>query len=95
MYLNSGYMAEQDAYDPAGLIREAYRINGIGREDCRTIFLDWVLQQRERFEMRDAVNAMLEKYSSEPSDHPMTLTLREAVEEPPAPKRRGGARGRR
>ncbi|MEL7468493.1 MAG: hypothetical protein AAFN27_08560 [Pseudomonadota bacterium] len=88
-------MAEQDAYDPAGLIREAYRIDGIGREDCRTIFLDWVLQQRERFEMRDAVNAMLKKFASEPSDHPMTLTLREAIEEPPAPKRRGGARGRR
>ncbi|MEM7683440.1 MAG: hypothetical protein ACFB03_10645 [Paracoccaceae bacterium] len=88
-------MAEQDGYDPAGLIREAYRIDGIGREDCRTIFLDWVLQQRERFEMRDAVNAMLEKYSGEPADHPMTLTLREAIEAPPAPKRRGGARGRR
>ncbi|MEM9060740.1 MAG: hypothetical protein AAGD13_09800 [Pseudomonadota bacterium] len=88
-------MTEQDPYDPAGLIREAYRIDGIGREDCRTIFLDWVIQQRDRFDMSAAVHAMLHKHAGEPADHPMTLTLREAIEEAPSPKRRGGARGRR
>lgn len=88
-------MAEKDPYDPAGLIREAFRIDGIGREDCRTIFLDWVIGQRERFDMTEAVNAMLARHAAEPADHPMTLTLREALEDTGPPKRRGGARARR
>ena len=88
-------MAEQDPFDPAGLIREAFRIEGIGREDCRTIFLDWVIGQRDRFDMTEAVEAMLVRYADEPADHPMMAVLREAVETAPAAGRRGGARGRR
>ncbi|MEM7210962.1 MAG: hypothetical protein AAF479_03555 [Pseudomonadota bacterium] len=88
-------MAEQDPYDSAGLIREAFRIEGIGREDCRSIFLDWVIGHRERFDMTKAVEAMLARHSGEPADHPMTLTLREALETAGPPKRRGGARARR
>ena len=88
-------MAEKDPHDPAGLIREAFRIEGIGREDCRTIFLDWVIGQREQFDMTVAVQAMLARHSGEASDHPMMLTLREAVEKAPAARRRGGARARR
>ena len=29
--------------DPKGLIREAYRIEGITAAQCRSIFLDWAL----------------------------------------------------
>jgi len=29
--------------DPKGLIYEAYRIDGITKPECRTIFLDWAL----------------------------------------------------
>ena len=29
--------------DPSNLIHEAYRIEGIGLEDCRAIFFDWAL----------------------------------------------------
>ena len=88
-------MAEKDPHDPAGLIREAFRIEGIGYQDCRTIFLDWVIGQREQFDMTEAVQAMLVRYAAEPADHPMMLVLREAVEQAPAARRRGGARGRR
>ena len=88
-------MAEKDPHDPSGLIREAFRIEGITREDCRTIFLDWVIGLRERFDMTDAVHAMLARHVAEPDDHPMMLTLREAIEQAPTPQRRGGARARR
>lgn len=88
-------MAQQDAYDPAGLIRESFRIDGIGREDCRSIFLDWVIGQRERFDMTEAVREMLARHAGEPGDHPMMLTLREALETAGPAKRRGGARARR
>ena len=29
--------------DPMGLIRESYRIDGIGVAECRSIFLDWAI----------------------------------------------------
>ena len=32
-----------EADDPKGLIREAYRIDGIGAGECRSIFMDWAL----------------------------------------------------
>jgi len=32
-----------DARDPRGLIREAYKIDGITASQCRSIFLDWAL----------------------------------------------------
>ena len=88
-------MAEKDPNDPAGLIREAFRIEGIGYQDCRTIFLDWVIGQREQFDMSEAVQAMLVRYVGEPGDHPMMRVLREAVAQAPTARRRGGARARR
>ena len=33
-----------DALDPAGLIREAFCIDGITAQDCRVIFLDWAIK---------------------------------------------------
>ena len=32
-----------DDLDPKGLIRESYRIAGIGEPECRAIFLDWAI----------------------------------------------------
>ena len=29
--------------DPKGLIADAYRIDGIDKAECRSIFLDWAL----------------------------------------------------
>ena len=34
---------QRDPNDPKGLIRESYRIEGIGPGECRTICLDWAL----------------------------------------------------
>jgi len=36
---------EDDAHplDPRGLIREAYRMKGLTKAGCRSIFLDWAL----------------------------------------------------
>lgn len=83
-----------DPYDPKGLIREAYRINGISAPECRTIFLDWALGVPSGTDPRDAVAALLTLYADEPADHPMTLTLKDALAAPNAAKRRGGRAGR-
>ncbi len=83
-----------DAHDPKGLIREAYRIEGIGAPECRTIFLDWALGVPPGTDPRKAVAALLDLYAQEPPDHPMTRTLKDALAAPVQPKRRGGRAGR-
>ncbi|MEZ5769853.1 MAG: hypothetical protein R3D80_21060 [Paracoccaceae bacterium] len=50
---------ENHVYDPRGLIREAYRIEGIGPEEVRTIFLDWALSRPEGADQRDQIAALL------------------------------------
>ena len=83
-----------DPNDPKGLIREAYRIEGISLPECRTIFLDWALGVPSDADPRLAVTALLERYAGERQDHPMTDTLKEALNESAAPKRRGGRAAR-
>ena len=83
-----------DALDPAGLIREAYRIDGITAPDCRVIFLDWAMKGSVPDDLRARVRALLDQYAGEPADHPMTQTLRAGLSETPAPRRRGGRAGR-
>ena len=77
--------------DPKGLIREAYRMEGIGAPECRSIFLDWALSvpgddQRER------IVRLLDRYGDE--GHPMTGVLREALDAPARTGRRGGRAAR-
>lgn len=84
----------KDSHDPKGLIREAYRIEGISAQECRTIFLDWALGVPPGMEPRDAVTVLLDRYAGEPADHPMTVTLKDALATQAAPKRRGGRAGR-
>ena len=81
-----------DALDPRALIREAYRIEGIGPEDCRSIFLDWALGAKEG---RDeaAAAALLARYGTEHPHHPMTALLRQAAEADARPRGRRGRRG--
>lgn len=88
-------MEPVDPLDPRGLIRESYRIEGIGPQDCRSIFLDWALGKKEGGD-REAAAALLARYAPDAPDHPMTAVLREAAEAP-APKRgrAGGSMGRR
>jgi hypothetical protein len=90
-------MSAQDAaatYDPRDLIREAYRIEGISIEDCRTIFLDWALGLKDGQDAVEAAKALLTHYADQPADHPMTAVLTASLEETARPRRRGGVRAR-
>lgn len=79
-----------DALDPRGLIREAYRIEGVTAQDCRSIYLDWALGLSG--DAAGATRALLARYAEEAPDHPMTAVLREGVETAARPR---GARPRR
>jgi hypothetical protein len=80
--------------DPRGLIAEAYRIDGIGPAECRSIFLDWALGIREAGP--EHLRALLALYGPEHPRHPMTAVLEEGLGRAASPPvRRGGATGRR
>lgn len=82
-------------YDSRNLIGEAYRIEGIGAADCRSIFLDWALGLPAGVAAAEAAAALIAHHAP-PADHPMTALLREAAEGPEGRgQRRGGAEGRR
>lgn len=85
----------RDDLDPKGLIRESYRIDGIVAPECRSIFLDWALSVPLGTDTRGLVQSLLERHADEPAEHPMTLTLRAALNTPDPSRRRGGAMGRR
>ncbi|MEL6912986.1 MAG: hypothetical protein AAFP13_00655 [Pseudomonadota bacterium] len=86
-------MDMQDA-DPKGLIRESYRIEGITGGECRSIFLDWAIGVAEGADTLARIRFLLEAYGDEAPAHPMTHTLRAALETPPATGRRGGRKAR-
>lgn len=87
-------MSASDPLDPKGLIREAFRIDGIDSADCRTIFLDWALSTSGEGDMRANVEALLVRYDAEPEDHPMRAVLIEGLEKARTPARRGGWKSR-
>lgn len=80
--------------DPRGLIKEAFRIDGITGEECRSVFLDWALGVPVGAEATELVKVLLTTYADEPEDHPMTQTLKAALAEKAAPRRRGGRAAR-
>ncbi|MCA8880684.1 MAG: hypothetical protein KDA73_12195 [Rhodobacteraceae bacterium] len=84
----------RDAIDPKDLIAESYRIDGIGAEECRSIFLDWALSTELPKGHAPAVRALLERHGAAHPDHPMTVVLREAAAQPRPAGRRGGRAGR-
>jgi hypothetical protein len=89
----SGMKGELDI-DPRGLIHEAYRIEGIGPEDCRTIFFDWAVGLPEGATPAH-LRRLIAHYGPSHPDHPMTAVLNEGLSrsaEPP--KRRGGRKAR-
>jgi hypothetical protein len=88
-------MTTPDTHDPRGLIREAYRIDGITLAECRSIFFDWALSRPEDGREAEAIGGLLAGYGAGAPDHPMTAVLREGLAGAAAPKgRRGGRRGR-
>ena len=80
-------------YDPRGLIREAFRIDGIGAEDCRAIFFDWVMGLKPGEDVRAHADALRGLYADQPSDHPMHALLSDAAKAPGQSQR--GRRRRR
>lgn len=87
-------MKERDANDPKGLIREAYRIDGITIGECRSIFLDWALSLADGADTRPALETLIARYGSDAADHPMTQVMREGLTAADTPRRRGGWRSR-
>ncbi|GGH19866.1 hypothetical protein SAMN05444007_101298 [Cribrihabitans marinus] len=84
----------EDTSDPKGLIREAYRIEGIGAAECRSIFLDWALSLPEGLDQAQALRALHMRFAADHPDHPMTEVLRQGLGRTDAPRRRGGWRSR-
>ena len=83
-----------DPNDHKGLIREAYRIDGITMPECRGIFLDWALSLPEDRDQKQALTALHTFYSAQAGDHPMTRILAESLQSVQVPGRRGGWRNR-
>lgn len=88
-------MNDAHELDRTKVIREAYRIEGIGLEDCRSIFLEWLLGLPDGLNGNEAAQVLLTHHADQPTDHPMTIVLREAVQGRAKARRRGGAMGRR
>ena len=80
------------AEDPKGLISEAYKIEGITAEECRSIFMDWALSMPDGTGPQAPIMTLLERHGQ--PDHPMTVVLREALAPAERPRRRGGWRSR-
>ena len=83
-----------DADDPKALIREAYRIDGIGAGECRSIFLDWAMSLPDGAAAGPVIERLLARYGGDHPGHPMTEVLTEGLARAEAPRRRGGRASR-
>lgn len=81
-------------YDPKGLVREAYRIDGITAGECRSIFLDWALSVPLGADHLALIAALLDHYGAAQAGHPMTQVLRDGLARKPQTGRRGGRAAR-
>lgn len=89
-----GMRRDPDPMDPKGLIRESFAIEGISLPECRSILMDWALSLPDDMPPERAIRALLSRHQGAPRDHPMQQVLREGLNTPPAPRRRGGRAGR-
>lgn len=87
-------MKYDDPLDHKGLIHEAYRIDGIIIEECRSIFLDWALSLPEGTDTQTAISHFLDRYGADNPDHPMTVVLQQGQQAAARPRRRGGWKSR-
>ena len=87
-------MSRGEPNDPKGLIRESYRIEGITKAECRSIFLDWALSLPLEQDTGAAIAALIAHYGTGAPHHPMSEVLNEGRTGLTAPRRRGGWRGR-
>ncbi|MCP3972458.1 MAG: hypothetical protein GY717_19485 [Rhodobacteraceae bacterium] len=83
-----------DEIDKTGLIREAYRIEGITPGECRSIFTDWAIRLPAGIMPQEAIATLLDSYGGAAPEHPMSAILRAGLQPPARPVRRGGRRPR-
>lgn len=67
------------ASDPRGLIFEAYKIDGISSEDCRSIFFDWALGLHSDCDAFKEVITLKDIYVKDNPGHPMNQVLKEGL----------------
>lgn len=79
--------------DPKGLIFEAYRIEGITKAECRSVFLDWALSLSSDSDTHSSMRRLLALYGTDPA-HPMSEVISEGLHTIATPRRRGGWRSR-
>lgn len=80
--------------DPKGLILEAYRIEGITKSECRSIFLDWALSLPMEQDTAKAMRDLVVRHADKNPGHPMNEVINEGLTGLAAPRRRGGWRSR-
>lgn len=85
--------------DPKNLIRESFRIEGIGAAECRSIFVDWALSLPDGVQPVPAIRLLLDRYAPKAAPgtqvHPMVEVLVEGAQSAgTAARRRGGRAGR-
>ena len=85
---------DEKTLDPKGLIRESYRIEGIGAPECRSIFLDWAIGVPAGADPKIRIRELLALYGKDNPDHPMTEVLTEGLKAPAQTGRRGGRAAR-
>jgi len=78
--------------DPSNLIHEAFRIEGIGPEECRAIFFDWAMGLDAKIDMVTAAKTLHADLAAEIPDHPMSKLLTEASQGMTLGRRRSGRR---
>lgn len=67
------------ACDPRGLISDAYRIDGISLEECRSIFLDWAIGVPDGENVIEHISLIYAQYSAQFTKHPMTSILYDGI----------------
>ena len=65
--------------DPRGLIYEAYKIEEITSEDCRSIFFDWALGLNSELNAFDELTKLYSVYAKDNPTHPMSVVLKEGL----------------
>jgi hypothetical protein len=80
--------------DPTDVIHEAYRIEGIGPEECRAIFFDWALGLDAEVDVVAAARILHADLAGKNPDHPMSGLLAEASLGVPPGRSRAGRRRR-
>ncbi|MFS4439028.1 hypothetical protein ACMA5I_12505 [Paracoccaceae bacterium GXU_MW_L88] len=75
----------RDPDDPRGLIREAYRIEGLSLVEARSIFFDWAMGPGAPDDLPEAVRRLHLRYGATAPAHPMSFVLKEGLA---TPKRR-------